>query len=249
MKQENEDSLWMAYLDDELTPVELEQFQRAAGPGVTVRALAERQFESVVGDQFNNTPGCPDDVWRRVHGQLKQVAREPNSRRRNFWWRGMAVAALALFIATASVLIWQKAPSAISYIPGNSYAQLQAASEVAPNPAAVEDLLAAAGMPLRVMLPVEGGGVHEVRLAGAHISTITGSPYADIYFTCCGHPAKLLVALEDTPAAAALRAEADAGRVQGIREFPGYVAAAVGRPGHAAQHAAGLLQLLEAAQA
>ncbi|MDA0323253.1 MAG: hypothetical protein O2923_11140 [Verrucomicrobia bacterium] len=252
-EQEKKDKLWTAYFDGELSSSESLEFDNALSDKERKRLIAERRFESALGDRLSGDIKCPDELWNRVAAQMRRADRRVMP---PLVWKLVATGAAAaglLLVVSLVFLTGRHNPAAenpgfAEVDSGDDFLQLVAVTEleqraeVAGDAAVATKFLAARGIavavqPLAVVVPPESP--HDAVFLGARERMVGRDRVVDLMWNCCGKPVIVSIAAEGSAAAARIGRAFGDGRVSGQRRLGGHVAGLVSE--HASPAFLGLL--------
>ena len=200
----NREHLWHAYLDGELTVIEMSEFEASLNQDERERLAAEMQFESGLAERLSQDVKCPDEVWERTKTLLaaQQEAPVPSFRR---WYWGMATLATAATLAFMISLFGAVNPDTASalVLAAETVEELAATSETDADADAVRTYLADHNVDLELN-PMESlaiASAHPLEIIGARTYEVNGEPVVEMLFGCCGRPVKVMMAVQGSDAA------------------------------------------------
>jgi hypothetical protein len=237
------DRIWSACLDGELTATEANEFDRSLSPEERDRLAGEMEFEKALSDKLASDAECPDALWRRIEMRTTNSDRPMFGGRFMRWTVGGAAAAAALLIVFALLNVLGQHISEAAFLRVAEASVDQLAARSAPN---TDDAEAAAAY-LRAhgfevsftSLENLSDGHHAIELLGVREVDFRDERVAEMLFNCCGYPVKVALAPIGSMAARVMQANSGEGEVQMVGAVDGYMAAVVGR-----HYAPGLLPAL-----
>lgn len=238
-----QDNLWSAYLDGELTASEAAAFDSSLSPTERERLQAEVRFETAMGEILGRASGCPADVWDRTIGAISTSTARPS--RETPWRQFGALAVAAVLMLTAGFAVYRSVFALPAFLDGDLAPDALTHLEIASSDVReVNAYLHDHGVTL-TLHPFGDGeqftrpGHHTVVLLGASEEEFAGDQVAEIIYECCGKPIKVIVAPKSGPVGDAVRKAIRMDAVRDYRTIGGYIAVLVGN--HPTR---GLLELL-----
>ena len=233
----NENELWMAHLDGELTAAESAALEAKLSPEQRQRLAAERRFEAALGDVLTEGEGCPDLLWKRLTQQIEESAgpKRGGSTAGTRWFFPLTAAAAVLLVALGAWWVQGETMPAAFHMEAANAAELsvEVLPSVGADEKAVQTFLARAGIPVRVqnMEAFNAVSHHPVALLGVGETEVADGPVTELLFTCCGKPTRVILAAADSPAAREMQAAVDqeGSDMLEVRRFDGYVAGLVSK--------------------
>ena len=217
-----------AWVDDQLPLDEVIRLEESLTADERRSLERERAFEKALGEAMRQGPGCPDSLWERVRGELRQSPPEtlpvvPFWRR---WQRpALAWAAAAAVAAVLGVVFWPKSPPQLPPFMTTQFsanpAIFAADAEVPGNLDKMRASLDSEGIHLALQ-PIPNGH-HAITPLGLHMTEYHGEKVAVLYFSCCGQPMMALVSKSGSLDAAHLPLQQlPPGTQLAMREIDGY---------------------------
>jgi anti-sigma factor RsiW len=204
MSKHFDDRWWMACLDGQLSAAEAAAFDRTLQQADRERISREIRLEQALGECLGAGPGCPDALWKRTELLLrKQGAAQPRRRSPRYWPWGFGIAAAITLILGFLFMPSLQPPATYLAMEASSVAALAQLSSVPGTPDAVNTFLTEHGVPLQVVdfKVARPASRHGVTLLGAREHVVEGEPILELLYDCCGRPAKVVVAPQDSAAA------------------------------------------------
>ena len=245
------EQMWEAYLDGELLASEAAEFEASLSDMDRRRIAADMSFERALAERLSENAACPDEVWERTRALVKQHQRPAPfsiTRRRRWYW-GVATLAAAASVAFVLSLFTPGGPvpdSSSVILAASSTAELSARSEIEPGRESAQRYLDSKGVDLELdesrAHEVLNERHHSLEVLGARHEFLNGEPVTEVFFGCCGHPVKLLLAERHSAAAREISlAAAQDSDIQATRNVGDYFTAVV------TEHSAhGLLDIFQA---
>lgn len=229
----NREHLWQAYLDGELTVIEMSEFEASLNEDEREQLAAEMRFEGGLAERLSQDVKCPDEVWERTKALLTGQKEEyvPTFRR---WYWGMATLATAAalaFMISLYVPVKQDASFPL-LLAAETVADLAATSETDANSESVQAYLASHDIELELnsMESLAMASTHHhMAVIGARTIKVNNEPVVEMLFGCCGHPVKVMMASQGSDAAIliGLASANGNGEVQATRSVGHYLTAVV----------------------
>ena len=229
----NREHLWQAYLDGELTVIEMSEFEASLDEDARERLAAEMRFEGGLAERLSQDVKCPDEVWERTKALLagKQEAPAPSFRR---WYLGVATLATAATLAFMISLSGPVNPDVASalMLAAETVEELAATSETDADADAVRTYLADHNVDLELN-PMESLAIasahHPLEIIGARTYEVNGEPVVEMLFGCCARPVKVMMAAQGSDVAIliGLASAHGNGDVQATRTVGRYLVAVV----------------------
>lgn len=229
----NREHLWQAYLDGELTVIEMSEFEASLNEDERERLAGEMRFEGGLAERLSQDVKCPDEVWERTKALLtgQQEERVPAFRR---WYWGMATLATAATLAFMISLYGPVNPDASPafVLAAETVADLAATSETDADPDAVRAYLASHDIELELK-PMESlvmASTHRhLGMIGARTHEISDELVVEMLFECCGRPVKVMMASQGSDVAMliGLASANGNGEIQATRTVGHYLTAVV----------------------
>ena len=240
----NREHLWQAYIDGELTVIEMSEFEASLNEDECQQLVAEIQFEGGLAERLSQDVKCPDEVWERTKSLLTGQKKESVPAYRRWYW-GMATLATAAALAFMISLYGPVKPDASSalVLAAETVAELAATSETDANPDAVQAYLASHNVELELN-PMESLAIasahRHLQFIGARTLEVNHESVVEMLFGCCGRPVKVMMASQGSDVAMliGLASASGKGEVQATRTVGHYLTAVVG-----AHPAPGLLDI------
>lgn len=240
----NEEHLWSAYLDGELSATDASAYDAGLSEADRARMEAEMRLESAMADALRDESPCPLDVWKRIVQDVHCAARKRDRWRATAAHWGVPAFAAAAGIFVAFALYFPAGPNSLPPFLELAVANEPEMRQVSPaelDRAMVEDLLRQTGVDLSLAPKVDLSH-HRMEFVDASKGIYGDRNYVRLLFLCCGQPVKIIITPEDTPAAAAIeKAFADGEFTGDTRRTGGCIIAAVGD----ARHAPEVLSLIQ----
>lgn len=237
----NKEHLWQAHIDGQLSAAEASAYENSLTPAERELLAADARFERRLGETLGQPVACPADVWQRALAkvQIENVAGpNPQAKRLRRWlWGGATLAAAASVAFGLSLALWPKGPLGAPSIAlaAGSVRELRSQAQTDRTEKAAEAFLHVRNVDVRVVLDIDRLYAvthydHRMAFLGAGSELFEDQEIAELFFDCCNHPAKLVIAHQDSSAARALtRALGNYGDVQVVRDAGDYVVAVVGK--------------------
>ncbi len=238
-----QDNLWSAYLDGELSASEAAALDSSLSPTERERLQAEVRFETAMGEILGRADGCPADVWNRTVGAISTSAARPA--RVTPWRQFGALAVAAVLVLTVGIAVYRSVFAIPAFLDGNLTGDAVTHLEIASSDVRkVNEYLHDHGVTLTLRPFVEDErssrrGHHTAVLLGASEEDFAGEQVAEILYECCGKPVKVIVAPKDGPVGDAVRKAIRIDAVRDYKTIGDYIAVQVGT--HPSR---GLLELL-----
>ncbi|GMV99459.1 MAG: hypothetical protein AMXMBFR84_05980 [Candidatus Hydrogenedentota bacterium] len=239
-----EDKLWSAYLDGELSASEASEFDQTLTPAARERLSREMRFEKCIADSLSTGVRCPDDAWQRIsESVLAQTPKKAKRKAMDWVWYGVTALAASLAIAVGlEINNWRNTPPDFLQLKADRVEDLQL--QVAYETSDVEELSRFLKSN-NVALSMEDPSVHSPRrhpriIYGAREATYRGEEVMEVFFECCGQPAKIVVVPKGGAAAQAIGRAVANGKVKDAKPVGNFVAAIVSNHGGSA----GMLEML-----
>ena len=178
----NDDRMWSAYIDAELSITELEKFESELSNDQLEQLKREKDFEKQMSSVLKKGVKCPDDLWRSICEQIEEEENIPSRRK----W---VVMVTSLAAAAAVVLAFFRPTEAMSLQP-LSIAQLETSRLVENDLVKVNAFLAKKNIPFK-LLEFNKKVHHTKSLIGAGVEEISGEKVTTLFFECCGEPVKV----------------------------------------------------------
>lgn len=238
---EQQDKMWSAYLDGELSAAEAAEFDAALNATTQRRLQGEVTFEHALSEKLRAGVACPDALWAEVRGRLD--SRAPMRRLRR-WSVPLAIAA-SLVLGAVFAAQWFQQPEFLQ--PIESMADVRSAHWDGTTTEEVGMLLHDLDLHVQVWPTSTLSDRHTrgAELVGARELTYRHEPVVQVVYECCGKPVALWFAREGTPAARAMhRAARHPTRALGAtRSVGNAVVAPVGN--HRTTHLADVVSAVE----
>jgi len=224
--QHENDEQWMAYVDGQLSTSEAAAFDSGLSAAEKSRAEQEIRFERAIGEVLTAGPGCPDHLWEELRSK---IAPGRKSRWQPFnGMRGFAFAAAASLVVGLGVLAQAFFGSAGVLDLPPTVAALQSEATFQPDIAQIQAWLDEQGIDLSVLsVDAMGETRHPMTMLGATLARYRNEEVLELLYNCCGQPAKVVLAPENSRVAAELRQGEGRGKVQDSLAVNGYLAAVV----------------------
>ncbi|MCH7908585.1 MAG: hypothetical protein IIB38_03100 [Candidatus Hydrogenedentes bacterium] len=229
----NREHLWQAYLDGELTVIEMSEFETSLDEDERERLAAEMRFEGGLAERLSQDVKCPDEVWERTKALLtgQQEAPAPSFRR---WYWGMATLATAATLAFMISLFGAVNPDTASalVLAAETVEELAATSETDADVDSIRAYLADHDIELELN-PVESLAIasthRHLEVIGVRTNEVNNEPVVEILFGCCGRPVKVMMAAQGSDVATliGLVSANGNGEVQATRTVGHYLVAVV----------------------
>lgn len=205
----NQEQLWQAYIDGELSAAECADFETTLSEDERRLLAADMRLERGIAEKLAEPVSCPDDLWARTRAQIESEEQRPenvvalSSNRRWMWWGATLAAAASLAFFLSSVIAPMRPASSPSIaMAAASVADLEARSETGPSLAAMWEYVRACGMDIDASsLDELTSGAHPMKAIGAATSHPNDEDVVEMFFECCGHPIKVLLAERGSAAA------------------------------------------------
>lgn len=226
------ETLWMAYLDGQLSAAESAEFDRSLTPDERVRLVSELRFESSLSESLGVAAPCPDELWNRVLSDVNRASGMPARwMRRTVPVSVVAAAAAVLLVSAWAVHTLGARPAFLSSTARTVSELTQQAELSSADMDAVESFMQQYGVQLNLDKLSDEEAAHghhdSFELLGARHDMFKGEPVVSLLFECCNQPSKVVLAKQGSPAADAIGQGIADGRVQASRPIGAYVAAVV----------------------
>jgi len=205
----NDDRMWSAYLDTELSVTEVESLEKHLSEEDLEHLEREKHLDSKISEHLKKGVKCPEALWNSVCQQIESEKKLPEKKHLKLFYVLVSAVAAAIVFA----FIWQ--PQQSDYMP-LSVIELEQSSKVT-ELAAVNELLSAKGISLELG-DVAQPGHHTKRLLGAGVELVAGEEVVTLLFECCGKPVKILV-LPKNSKAQRIVAKSSSGVVASVNNY------------------------------
>ena len=240
----NREHLWQAYLDGELSVIEMSEFEASLNEDERERLAADMRFEGGLAERLSQDVKCPDEVWERTKALLTGPKEESVPMYRRWYW-GMATLATAATLAFMISLYGPVKPNASPtlVLAAETIAELAATSETEADVDSIRAYLESHDVELELK-PMESltmASTHRsLEVIGARTYEVNNEPVVELLFACCGRPVKVMMASQGSDVAMliGLASASGKGEVQATRTVGHYLTAVVG-----AHPAPGLLDI------
>lgn len=236
------EKLWMAYLDGEMTSTEAAAFDESLTSEERSRLAGEMRLESGLAEALAAGALCPDAVWRRTELMLRNRSKVRARRLQGSWRLVVGALAASLLVGLSFWASVGVSSEAVFAIAAADMVEFAGYSEVAAEPAAIQAYLEEHEIDLALSSESawsEHAG-HAMHLLGAR--KMAGHDVVELLVSCCGFPAKVVLAGSGTSAARLIRDGAEAGEIQQTSPIGEFLAGVVSK-----HQTPELLELLRAA--
>ncbi|NQZ56327.1 MAG: hypothetical protein HRT88_02500 [Lentisphaeraceae bacterium] len=183
--KKNDDRMWSAYLDEELSITELENFESGLSEAELEHLKNEKEFEKEVSTVLKDDIKCPDALWQSVCEQVEEEENNNSSKKSKVWlFSTFAVAAAIVFIFLRPVVHYELQPQ--------SLAQLKASRLIENDLTKVNSFLTRNAVPFKLH-EFNDKMHHNISLIGATEEEISGEKVTTLLFNCCGDPVKVYI--------------------------------------------------------
>lgn len=250
MTMNEQEKLWMACLDGEMTVSEASAFDEQLSPAERDRLAAEARIEAGISQVLRQEVSCPDALWKQL--QLRMENDTPKAPATRTPWARMALVAASMLIVGMAAM-WYLDHAAVAppqvALHGNTPQDpdvfaLRSVTESSPE--AVESYLHKHGIELTLAKSLHetpgGAGSHAVTLLGSCQGNCPFGSIVEVMFLCEGKPARVLVTKVDSPGAHMILDALDSGEIKSTKRIGGYIAGVICDGG-----SDGLLDLLQEA--
>lgn len=214
IEENNEEKLWMASLDGELSASESAAFESSLSEWAAKRLHGEVRLEAAIGNVLQQGENCPEEVWANIVARLESKAEIPAPSRRISTPVALALMAASVAIMAGgywSVIRYSDGP----WHDGGSEHTLEIAGErsvmsieeadvetfathatTEASLFSVQDFLAKHDIGLHLMDFQERNpnSHHRVKVLGACKGVCPRGTLVEIMYSCCDVPAKLVIA-------------------------------------------------------
>lgn len=244
----NDDKIWGAYLDGELSATEAAELDAALTPRQRERVARELQFESALADRLTRGEGCPASLWAAIVERAEAAEGAAPSRVLGGWWWAVSrttLVAAGLLIVSA-VYFWETPPETgipFLYIAEAHVDDFSELSQTAATRDAMQQFLADHGLDLslRPLDSLGNGEGQDAVLLGARALQWHNESIVELLFECHDAPVKIVVVRRGTRAAELMERAAGCGEIGEFREVGSYAMGVVSCRG---RYAAGLLDCI-----
>lgn len=241
----NQEHMWQAYIDGELSATEMASFEAMLNPGDQERLRTDVQFDRGVNERLQEGSSCPLEVWERTkallikHSEAKStsttVAFRPK-RRSMMWGVGTLLAAAGLAFVISTLAPFYAGLNATPIIlEAATIDELVSQSKVKAEPQAIEAYMHANNINLD-LVPEDSIAMAQfhspLKLVGA--SRTEDGEYVELFVGCCKEPVKIIIVHRNSASAKKLGGACGLDcDVQATRIVGDYLTAVVGKhPAH-----------------
>ena len=230
------EQMWQAYIDGEMSATEMAAFEESLSASERQLLASDVKFERALSDRLAEDATCPCDVWERTKTLLKSQTENSGDivpfTRSRYQYYGTIVAAAMITLMVSWLIPAFTGPSAPVILAEGTVDELAALSELNnPSHEQVQQYMQQNNYKIRLVeintmriVQVHSG----VKLLGAARSNKNN--VIELYFACCGHPVKIILAERDTPEACDIgHALGQDNDLQDVRLVGNYVAGIVGK--------------------
>ncbi|MBI2435990.1 MAG: hypothetical protein HYV26_24300 [Candidatus Hydrogenedentes bacterium] len=226
MNMPDKEKLWVAYQDGQLSASEALAFESRLTPQERAHCAQEVRLENTLADALRSGPGCPAALW---HQTLDKIRVAPPKKS----WLARPAVAAAAFAGLAAAMVFTfhdafQSPRRVDpmlAVPADLQEFTQASSTSA-DKEEVQAFLRQRGVDLKLEV-LETVDHHPIELLGANERGCHGQAVIEVLFECCGKPAKVVLAQQDTRAEEILRDNRRGGEVLYRRDIGDYLTAVV----------------------
>lgn len=234
---ENE-ALWMAYLDGQMTASEASAFDAGLSPEMQERLAAEMRLEAGLAERLCGDTQCPEALWKRLQLEMNNGP----ARRRRLPFTFAAAAAVCLVVGAAwsggvlprvfpgfSDNIAEAGP--VLAIPDETLEAYASHAETAATRESIERFLLDNNIHLALndVHAMHPDSRHDVKLVGACTGKCKEKTLYEVMFTCCGQPVKIAIAKQGTSGAEMIAKSRKCHEVQESVVMGEYVVAVIGK--------------------
>jgi len=235
MYREDNDKLWMAYLDGQMSASEALSFEATLAPEERDRLAQEMRMERGLADALAEAPPCPPALWEcsvaAFGGAAPKAAAPLFARKRVFLGLAAGLAAVLVFVLYPQQAYQRQSEPdepilTISESCTNAFA-LRSSTEG--SLLAVQAFLDQRGVDLSFIgLPAElDTQHHHLRLLGASERGCHGNPAMEIMFACCDKPVKVVLARKGSRPAIILQNARGTKSVQQVEDMGKFIGAVI----------------------
>jgi hypothetical protein len=234
MNKDN-DTMWSAYLDGELSTADAAAFDRSLTPDDRVRLANELAFERSLAESLGHGAACPAEVWDRVRAKLEVAGasggEQPVSRW--YWKPAMSLAAVATVVIAISwfaIRVNLEKPVFLAMSEVNVKTMADITDIPSPTLSDLNAYLEDHNLDVAVT-PFHSGraGHHAVRVLGVKTSTFRNEQVVELLFNCCGKPLRVALVPQGGYSAEAAGKALGNGLVQETRPVGSTLAVMIGR--------------------
>jgi len=225
----NDDKIWGAYLDGELSATEAAEFDAALTPRQRERVARELHFESALADRLTRSERCSAALWAAIVEQAESADRPARFRALGGWWWVLSRTALvaAGLLIVSAVYFWETPPETGVPFLHIAEAHVDEFSQLAQTPAtrdAMQQFLADHGLDLslRPLESLGNGEAQDAVLLGARALQWHNESIVELLFECHDAPVKIVVVRRGTHAAKLMERAAGCGEISDFRELGSY---------------------------
>lgn len=245
----DQEQMWQAYVDGELSACEAAQFEGSLTEGERARLASELRFERALSERMREDAPCPMATWQRARAMALASGGGQGLTARRWVMAGATLAAAAALAFVMSDLggLFETVEQTNVIHAAASVSALAAESETEPGWEAAQTYLREKGVMLSLEDREQIMGLmaphSPIEILGARQDTFGGGEVTELLVACCDKPVRVLLAPKHSSAARAIvmAAAGDDSDVQATRKVKGYIAAVVAtHPSH------GLVNIVEA---
>jgi hypothetical protein len=180
-----DDNLLSAYVDNELSVTEVDEFEQKVPPEILSHLVKEKKLEAAISGNLKEAPACPEKLWADILGEIHEDPAVKRISFQKYYYSAALAVAATLFITFSGVFksypVW--VPQTVSELAQNSAVKIDRQL--------VNQFISANGVQLQLGKLPETHHGRPLSLVGAALENIAGDEVVAVYFDCCGELAKV----------------------------------------------------------